>query len=294
MIRQREGRKLINREIKRKIKAGTMKILVIGCSGFIGSHLITAILQKFDWNIVGIDVSTAKIENINSDNFSFHQIDYSHHANDQIILTEIKRCDVVINLAAICNPSQYNKTPLKVIKSNFIDSYKLIDLCAQERKWLIHFSTSEVYGRTLSSYLDDNAYETTAHYELDENLTPLIMGPIHNQRWSYACAKQLLERYVMAHHVESDLEFTMIRPLNFFGPRMDFIPGVDGEGRASRAGLFYGSVAQGPLFEARRCAATQGGRSSPSRMPSRLFSPCLRIEKRRAARSLISEIVTTR
>ena len=56
------------------------------------------------------------------------------------------------------------------------------------------------------------------------------MGPVRNQRWSYAAAKQLMERYIYAQHYEHGLPFTIIRPLNFFGPRMDFIPGRDGDG----------------------------------------------------------------
>ena len=100
----------------------------------------------------------------------------------------------------------------------------------EQRKWLIHFSTSEVYGRTIASYIGDTDYSNPAFYELDEDSTPLIMGPIRNQRWSYATAKQLMERYIFGQHKEAGLPFTIVRPLNSFGPRMDFIPGRDGEG----------------------------------------------------------------
>ena len=94
----------------------------------------------------------------------------------------------------------------------------------------MHFSTSEVYGRTISSYIAGDNYSNPDLYELHEDRTPLIMGPIHYQRWTYACAKQLLERYIYALHKEYGMRFTIVRPLNFFGPRMDFIPGRDGEG----------------------------------------------------------------
>jgi UDP-apiose/xylose synthase len=58
----------------------------------------------------------------------------------------------------------------------------------------------------------------------------LVLGPIHQQRWTYACAKQLLERRIWALGAERDLDFTIVRPFNVIGPRMDFIPGIDGEG----------------------------------------------------------------
>jgi UDP-apiose/xylose synthase len=142
----------------------------------------------------------------------------------------VANADAVINLAAICNPSQYNTRPLDTIYSNFIDAYPIVELCARHKKWLIHYSTSEVYGRTLTSYLDDDDYTDPKLYEQIEDQTPLIMGPVRNQRWSYAAAKQLLERFIYGQHKEHGMPFTVIRPFNFFGPRMDFIPGRDGEG----------------------------------------------------------------
>jgi UDP-apiose/xylose synthase len=154
----------------------------------------------------------------------------SSDAELDVFRREVQQADVIINLAAICNPAQYNVNPVSVIQTNFMEPARIADICAAENKWLIHFSTSEVYGRTLQSYLHGSDYDDPALYELEENTTPLIMGPIGNQRWSYASAKQLMERYVFGLHKEQDLPFTIIRPLNFFGPRMDFIPGRDGEG----------------------------------------------------------------
>jgi len=58
----------------------------------------------------------------------------------------------------------------------------------------------------------------------------LCLGPVASERWSYAAAKQLLERVIWAHGVHAGLRFTIVRPFNVIGPRMDFIPGVDGEG----------------------------------------------------------------
>ena len=65
---------------------------------------------------------------------------------------QLSRCDVVVSLAAICNPSQYNTKALDVIESNFIQARKIADLCAGLGKWLIQFSTSEVYGQTLAHW----------------------------------------------------------------------------------------------------------------------------------------------
>ncbi len=141
----------------------------------------------------------------------------------------VRSADAVINLAAICNPSEYNINPINVIRADFLESVRIVDICAEQRKWLIHFSTSEVYGRTIASYSGDADYSNPDFYELDEDSTPFIMGPIRNRRWSYATSKQLMERYIVGQHKEMGLQFTIVRPLNLFGPRMDFIPGRDGE-----------------------------------------------------------------
>merc|ERR1719160_2418720 len=82
--------------------------------------------------------------------FEFHQMDIRE---DVVKLEElIKRSDTVINLAAICNPSEYIKQPVNTINSNFTDAQDCINFCVEFNKHLIHFSTCEVYGRTLSSY----------------------------------------------------------------------------------------------------------------------------------------------
>ncbi len=48
-----------------------------------------------------------------------------------------------------------------------------------------------------------------------EDTTPLIMGPINEQRWIYASAKQLLERVLHAYGLQQDFNYTIIRPFNF-------------------------------------------------------------------------------
>ena len=87
----------------------------------------------------------------------------------------VGRSDTVVNLAAICNPSEYIKQPVNTINSNFTDAQDCIKYCVEHGKHLIHFSTCEVYGRTLMSY---GLPKTDANVILDEETTPMIMGPV--------------------------------------------------------------------------------------------------------------------
>ena len=49
------------------------------------------------------------------------------------------------------------------------------------------------------------------------------MGPVQKQRWIYASSKQLLERIIYAHGLKGDLDYSIIRPFNFVGPRFDYL-----------------------------------------------------------------------
>lgn len=208
-----------------------MKIVMLGCGGFIGSHLLDRLLPTGRHEIYGWDPCYRKIEQyLDHPDFVLTKHTTTSEKHFGLLKEQIASCDIVINLAAICNPAEYNTRPLAVIQSNLFDVYPIVEACAEHKKWLMSFSTSEVYGRTLASYMPGNTYSESSLYELAEDETPLIMGPVRNQRWTYACAKQMVERLIFAHHDEHGLPFTIIRPLNFFGPRMDYIPGRDGDG----------------------------------------------------------------
>jgi UDP-apiose/xylose synthase len=210
---------------------GRKLFLVLGCGGFVGSHFLDRLLTDKTAFVEGYDLDSTKITpHLRNPRFRFNNTCIHEAHTSGRLEQSIRDADLVINLAAICNPSEYNKHPLNVIRHNCFYTIPILEACAQLHKWIIHFSTSEVYGRTVASYLKEEDYSDADLFEQREDETPLIMGPIHNQRWSYATAKQLVERYIFALHKEAGLTFTIIRPFNFFGPRMDYIPGRDGEG----------------------------------------------------------------
>jgi UDP-apiose/xylose synthase len=220
-----------------------MKIVILGCGGFVGSHLLDRLLITDAHTIIGWDPDYRKIQkHLSRKNLSLHRSYVDDPDTQADLRLAIAESDVVINLAAICNPAEYNTNPVSVIRSNLFDVYPIVQLCVEYKRWLISFSTSEVYGRTLSSYVHDEGYQNPELYELAEDSTPLIMGPITNQRWTYACAKQMVERLVYAHHREDGLPFTIVRPLNFFGPRMDYIPRRDGDGTPRVLACFMGAL----------------------------------------------------
>jgi UDP-apiose/xylose synthase len=207
---------------------------MIGAGGFIGSHLCEKLMSETPHSVLAVDVYNDKIKHLLepasnpwADRIQFHRINIK---NDSRLEGLIKMADLTINLAAICTPADYNTRPLDTIYSNFIDALPVVKYCSENNKRLIHFSTCEVYGKTIGAYLpqDSPLRKDPAYFILKEDVSPCIFGPIEKQRWSYACAKQLIERLIYAEGAENGLEFTIVRPFNWIGPRMDFIPGIDG------------------------------------------------------------------
>jgi UDP-apiose/xylose synthase len=218
-----------------------MKILILGCGGFIGCHLIDALLKDGKNSVTGVDIFNYKISRHLS-NPKFEFIEGDIYGMD--IEGLVAKSEVVIFLATICNPYFYVNNPLATIKSNFIDPMKIVDMCVRNNVWMINFSSCEIYGKTVSSYVGDD-YATKALYEQIEDTTPLVMGPIKNQRWCYASAKQLLDRYIYANHTEKDFEFTSIRPYNFVGSKLDYLSDVDGMGTPRVVACFIEALLKG-------------------------------------------------
>ena len=191
----------------------SVTVAVVGCGGFIGSHLLDAVLERTRWRVFGVDVDFYRLQHrLNHERCEFLCADLA----DPEVVARVAQCPLVVNLAAICTPSRYMGEACEVIRSNYDHPAALADACAKSGSWLVHFSTSEVYGKT--------APESG---ELEEDSTALTFGPVIASRWSYATAKLLTERYIAG---LPGLKWTVVRPFNFVGPYMDFMPGVDGEG----------------------------------------------------------------
>lgn len=205
-------------------------VLVLGCGGFIGSHLAEHLLAESEHNVVGVDRVNAKIAHLlHSPRMEYIELDL---ADTNAVAALIEQADIVIHLAALCNPALYNTRPLEVMDVNFNKALPVVRACAERGKRLIHFSTCEVYGKSPAGLAPEGSglRNDPEFFILSEDTSPLIFGPVGKQRWSYACAKQLLERVIYAEGATNGLEYTIVRPFNVVGPKMDFIPGVDGEG----------------------------------------------------------------
>jgi UDP-4-amino-4-deoxy-L-arabinose formyltransferase/UDP-glucuronic acid dehydrogenase (UDP-4-keto-hexauronic acid decarboxylating) len=184
-----------------------MKVLILGVNGFIGSHLSERIMIETDWDVYGMDLGDNKLKGV-IDNGRFHFIEGDIAINKEWIEYHIKKSDVVLPLVAIATPKTYVERPLSVFELDFEENLRIIRQCVKYNKRVIFPSTSEVYGMST-----DEAF--------DEYNSPLVLGPIPMQRWIYSCSKQLLDRVIWAYGTRDELDFTLIRPFNWIGPRLD-------------------------------------------------------------------------
>jgi nucleoside-diphosphate-sugar epimerase len=187
----------------------SLKVLLLGANGFIGSNLSEFILRHRDWSVYAMDIQSDKLDAcLGHKNFAFVEGDIT--INREWIEYHIKKCDVVLPLVAIATPATYVREPLRVFELDFEANLRIIRDCVRYGKRVVFPSTSEVYGMNTER-------------EFDEETSNFVLGPVAKQRWIYACSKQLMDRVIYAYGEEGKLDYTLFRPFNWIGPRLDNI-----------------------------------------------------------------------
>jgi nucleoside-diphosphate-sugar epimerase len=210
------------------------ELALFGGAGFIGSHLTRRLVGN-GHTLHVVDITDEKIRDLlPHDDIRFYEIDITDDENDQQCYEIVERSDVVFDLVAYANPQQYVDMPLDVVDLNYHQNLKIVEDCVATDTRLIQFSTCEVYGKLGNRTGDD--------VQFSENTSDMITGPIQQQRWIYACAKELLERVVYAHGEQDGLCWTIIRPFNFIGPEMDYIISSPDEGTPRVFAAFMSSL----------------------------------------------------
>jgi nucleoside-diphosphate-sugar epimerase len=102
----------------------------------------------------------------------------------------------------------YVQDPLRVFELDFEANLEIVRLCAEHKKRVVFPSTSEVYGMCPDT-------------EFDEEKSHLVTGPISKERWIYSTSKQLMDRVIYAYGKHKGLSYSLFRPFNWYGPRLD-------------------------------------------------------------------------
>ncbi len=182
-------------------------VLILGVNGFIGNALGERLLRDGQYEVHGMDLRSNHIQGlIGRPDFHFDEGDIGIHR--EWIEYHIRKCDIVIPLVAIATPIEYTRNPLRVFELDFEENLRIVRYCVKYGKRIVFPSTSEVYGMCEEE-------------EFDEDNSKLVLGPIRMQRWIYSCIKQLLDRVIWAYGQKEGLRFTLFRPFNWIGPKLD-------------------------------------------------------------------------
>ena len=175
-----------------------MRAIVVGGAGFIGSHLVDALLHNGHDVTVVDDYATGKRENIDSrasvvqgDIRDVHQL--KKHFGGQ---------DAVFHLAALPSVPRSIKDPLTTTAVNVLGTVHVLaaaHACGVKR--VIYSSSSSIYGDAVVS-------------PKTESLAP-------NPKSPYGASKLAAEEYCRAFYRVYGLETLSLRYFNVYGPRQD-------------------------------------------------------------------------
>ena len=224
--------------------------LVTGGAGFIGSHLVEALLARGDKVRVLDNFSTGKEENL-TDFLEQVELIRGDLLNEADLKRAVKGMDNIFHQAAFVSVPQSLEEPDRCFEVNVTGTNRLLSISRDEGvKRVILASSAAVYGENPT-------------VPLSENINPEPLSP-------YAASKRIGEIYAHLFTSQLDLDVTALRYFNVYGPRQNpasdyaavipiFIkklldeeqPVIYGDGLQSRDFIYVGDVVQANLLAAK-------------------------------------------
>ncbi len=123
----------------------TMRILITGGAGFIGSHLTDCLMHEGHEVLCLDNFFTGNKENIMAW-INHPRFEMIRHDVTQPILLEV---DQIYHLACPASPIHYQYDPVKTVKTSFLGTLNMLELARQVKARCLLASTSEIYGDPL-------------------------------------------------------------------------------------------------------------------------------------------------
>ncbi|MFC1992224.1 NAD-dependent epimerase/dehydratase family protein [Chloroflexota bacterium] len=174
-----------------------MKILVTGGAGFIGSHIVDALIEQGHRVVVVDNLSTGSLENMNS-----KATLYKMSVRDEELANvfDRERPDIVSHQAAQTVISKSVADPVFDAQENILGSLNFIDNCARFGvKKIVYASSVAIYGEP--QYLP-----------VDESHPINPLSP-------YGISKHTVEHYLHYYYLQYGLTYVVLRYPNVYGSR---------------------------------------------------------------------------
>ena len=183
-----------------------MKYLITGGSGFIGSHLTAALLNRSDSVVVLDDLSTGSAKNLESlaSNPDLEIVSGSI-LDSALVESLVAKVDHVLHLAAAVGVFNIVNNPLKSLETNIGGTENALGACTKYTKPFLLTSSSEIYGKN-------------TNVPISEDSDRIVGSPL-KARWSYSEAKAIDESLAYFHYIENKLPIRIVRLFNTVGPR---------------------------------------------------------------------------
>jgi len=179
----------------------TMRILITGGAGFIGSHLTERLLRQGHSVIVLDNFYTGSKENIQHLTQNEGLEVYRRDVTDPYRL----EVDCIYNLACPASPIHYQRSPVRTVLTSVQGIINALNLAKDINARVLQASTSEIYG-------DPQQHPQTERYW--GNVNPI--GP----RSCYDEGKRIAETVMFDYHRENNVDIRVARIFNTYGPRM--------------------------------------------------------------------------
>jgi len=221
-------------------------ILVTGCSGLVGTHLVNKLLEK-NYYVVGVDLH--KSDNLpEHDKFTFHNMDLRDPYDVNVLFSEYQFGGVINAFGIKGSPMRAKEKPIDFLEPSIKVNTNIIDNCVKRKIWLVFMSSVGVY-EPAEVFVEDTVWNTL---------------PSPND-WFPSWSKRIPELYLEAYKVQEKYEkFTIVRPANIFGEYDNFGEGATvigatcrkvyesdgeieawGDGTPTRDFIYAGDVADG-------------------------------------------------
>ncbi len=190
-----------------------MRILITGAAGFLGSHLCDHLLAD-GHHVIGIDnFITGSPDNIahlaSNEHFEFYKRDVSNY------IFVPGKVDAILHFASPASPNPLSKSgyfnlPIQTMKAGALGTHNCLGIARDQNARFLLASTSEIYG-------DPEVHPQTESYA--GNVDPVGTRAVYDE------AKRFAESLTMAYHRFHNVNTSIVRIFNTYGPRMDLEDG---------------------------------------------------------------------